>query len=605
MEHNKVDTELQDSYDDQEKWVLDSSTDSRGKIPLRSRTGAWRAALFIIGIEFSERLSYFGISTNLVVYLTTILHQDLKMAVKNANYWSGVTALMPLLGGFIADAYLGRYATVLLATTVYLMGLILLTLSWFIPGLKPCHENMCVEPRKAHEIAFFIAIYLIAIGTGGHKPSLESFGADQFEDGHSQERKMKMSYFNWWNAGLCAGIFTAVTVIVYVEDQIGWGVAGIILTIVMATSFIIFLIGKPFYRYRAPSGSPLTPMLQVLVAAIAKRHLSCPSDSSFLHELTKEECTKGRLLSSTKSLKYLDKAAVIEDQNENTTTAEKQSTWRLATVTKVEEVKLLINMIPIWFFTLAFGVCATQSGTLFIKQAMIMDRQIIGTNFIVPPASLFSLVALSIIITVTIYERVLVPLLIRATGNERGISILQRIGTGMVFSLIAMIIAALVEKKRLDYAKEHHMSKTMTLSAIWLAPQFIVLGIADAFTLVGLQEYFYDQVPDSMRSLGIAFYLSVLGSASFANNLLITVSDHLAEEISGKGWFGKDLNSSRLDRFYWMLAALTGANMCFFVMVAMKYTYKSVQPSLAVVADRGDDDDVETATGTNNTSKFT
>lgn len=49
MEHNKVDTELQDSYDDQQKWVLDSSTDSRGKIPLRARTGAWRAALFIIG----------------------------------------------------------------------------------------------------------------------------------------------------------------------------------------------------------------------------------------------------------------------------------------------------------------------------------------------------------------------------------------------------------------------------------------------------------------------------------------------------------------------------------------------------------------------------
>ena len=72
-------------------------------------------------IEFSERLSYFGIATSLVVYFTTILHQDLKMAVRNANYWSGVTTLMPLLGGFVADAYIGRYATVLLATLIYLM----------------------------------------------------------------------------------------------------------------------------------------------------------------------------------------------------------------------------------------------------------------------------------------------------------------------------------------------------------------------------------------------------------------------------------------------------------------------------------------------------
>ncbi|KAL1225581.1 Protein NRT1/ PTR FAMILY 5.7 [Cardamine amara subsp. amara] len=180
------------------------------------------------------------------------------------------------------------------------------------------------------------------------------------------------------------------------------------------------------------------------------------------------------------------------------------------------------------------------------------------------------------------------------------ISILQSIGTGMVFSLITMIIAAIVEKKRLDYTKQHHM--TMAMSVVWLAPQFIVIGIADSLTLVGLQEYFYDQVPDSMRSLGIAFYLSVIGAASFVNNILMTVSDHLAEKISGKGWFRKDLNSSHLDRFYWTLAASTAINRCFFVIVARRYTYKNVQPSLAVVVDGGDD--VETASVTH-TSKYT
>ena len=276
--------------------------------------------------------------------------------------------------------------------------------------------------------------------------------------------------------------------------------------------------------------------------------------------------------------------------------AEKESPWKLATVTKVEELKLLINMIPIWFFTLAFGICATQSTTFFIKQAIIMDRHI-GHSFIVPPSSMFALVALSMIISVTVYEKILVPLSRRLTGKERGISILQRIGTGMVFSLLAMIIAALVERKRLDYTKQHHVP----MNAIWLAPQFIVIGIADAFTLVGLQEYFYDQVPDSMRSLGIGLYLSVVGAASFVNNLLMTVTDRLAEEISGKTLFGKDLNSSRLDRFYWTLAALTAANICFFVFVARRYTYKSVQSSV-VVADGGDDVEAPSAP---NTLKYT
>lgn len=176
-------------------------------------------------------------------------------------------------------------------------------MSWFIPGLKPCQEEVCVEPKKAHVIAFFIAIYLISIGTGGHKPSLESFGADQFDGDHVEERKMKMSYFNWWNVVLCAGIITSVTAIVYIEDRVGWGVAGIILTTLMAISLVIFLIGKPFYRYRKPSGSPLTPMFQVFVAAIAKRNLPYPSDPSLLHEVSKKEFTNGRLLSHTKHLK--------------------------------------------------------------------------------------------------------------------------------------------------------------------------------------------------------------------------------------------------------------------------------------------------------------
>lgn len=450
------------------------------------------------------------------------------------------------------------------------MGLVLLTMSWFIPGLKPCHQEVCVEPRKAHEVAFFIAIYLISIGTGGHKPSLESFGADQFDDDHVEERKMKMSFFNWWNVSLCAGILTAVTAVAYIEDRVGWGVAGIILTVVMAISLIIFFIGKPFYRYRTPSGSPLTPILQVFVAAIAKRNLPYPSDPSLLHEVSKTEFTSGRLLCHTEHLKFLDKAAIIEDKNP--LALEKQSPWRLLTLTKVEETKLIINVIPIWFSTLAFGICATQASTFFIKQAITMDRHIGG--FTVPPASMFTLTALTLIISLTVYEKLLVPLLRSITRNQRGINILQRIGTGMIFSLITMIIAALVEKQRLD-----RTNNNKPMSVIWLAPQFMVIGFADAFTLVGLQEYFYHQVPDSMRSLGIAFYLSVIGAASFLNNLLITAVDTLAENFSGKSWFGKDLNSSRLDRFYWFLAGVIAANICVFVIVAKRCPYKSVQPS--------------------------
>ncbi|KAK4749502.1 hypothetical protein SAY87_026951 [Trapa incisa] len=552
--------------DEGEKWVHDSSIDHKGRVPLRASTGAWRASLFIIAIEFSERLSYFGLATSLIIYLTRVIHQDLKTAAKNVNYWSAVTLLMPLLGGFLADSYLGRYHTVYASAVIYITGLILLTMSRFVPSLKPS--------SNIHEVVFFLAIYMISIGTGGHKPALESFGADQFDDDHAGERKSKMSFFNWWNFGLCSGLLLGVTVIVYVQDRVSWGAADAILAAVMAMSLLVFVAGRPSYRYRVPSGSPLMPMARVLVAALIKRNLPSPSDPSELYERPDKspEKARGRLLYHTEKLKFLDKAAIVQDR------MKQAGPWRLATVTEVEEVKLILNMIPIWMVTLPFGICVAQGTTFFIKQGTTLDRHILGGHFIIPPASTFALAAVAMIISVTLYEKLLVPVLRRDTGNERGMNILQRIGIGMVFTALSMAAAALVERRRLGVVNRHGpLEGSASMSVLWLAPQFVVMGIGDGFTLVGLQEYFYDQVPDSMRSLGIAFYLSVIGAGNFLSSLLITAVDRMSRDRTGRSWFNKDLNSSRLDNFYWVLTVMAAVNLCVYVVLAKRYPYKSVQ----------------------------
>ncbi|KAJ4749209.1 Protein nrt1 ptr family 5.6 [Rhynchospora pubera] len=579
-----------DEGEEKQNWVYDSSVDYRGNIPRRCSTGAWKAARFIIAIEFSERLSYFGLATNLIIYLMRVLHQDLKTAARTANCWQGVTTLMPLLGGFLADAYLGRFSTVLCSTLLYLAGLVLLALSQLVPSLKPCDEVSCQQVRKVHEIIFFVGMYLVSIGTGGHKPSLESFGADQFDDGEAAERKQKMSYFNWWSCALCAGVLLGVTTIVYIQDKVGWGVADIVLMCIMGFALVIFLAGRLVYRYRDPEGSPLTPMLQVAVAAVAKRHLPNPSSASQLYELTASGSTTKRLLPRTNKLKFLDKAAIIEHKDdESAFTWQKVSPWRMATITQVEETKLILAMVPIWLACLPFGMCVAQVSTLFIKQASSMDRKL-SRNFELPPASVFSLAAIGMIISVTLYEKVLVPFLRKATGSERGISILKRIGIGMVFATAAMAVAAAVERKRLN-------SLPSSLSICWLVPQFLIMGFGDGFALVGLQEYFYDQVPDSMRSLGIALYLSVLGAASFLCSLLITVVDHLIQQTGKAGWFGKDLNTSRLDLFYTLLAGVNALNLCWYMYLASRYSYKSVQARVGT-AYSDDEDDVESRDAT-------
>ncbi|KAJ0915423.1 putative proton-dependent oligopeptide transporter family, major facilitator superfamily [Helianthus annuus] len=313
------------------------------------------------------------------------------------------------------------------------------------------------------------------------------------------------------------------------------------------------------------------------------RNLPYPSNPDELHEVSKSEKVQERLLCHTETFKFLDKAAIIDEQDYSDD--KQHNPWRLSTVTRVEEMKLLLNMIPIWLTSLPFGICVAQTTTFFIKQGALMNREI-TQSFILPPASIFSLTACGMILSVTVYDRILVPLSRRITRTERGITILQRIGIGMVFSVTTMIISAIVEKKRLTVVQNSSLHNSATMSVFWLAPQFIIIGIADGFTLVGLQEYFYDQVPDSLRSLGIALYLSVIGAANFLSSFLITIVDHVTTKVSGTSWFGKNLNSSRLDHFYLLLAVITASNLCVYVFLTSRYSYKNVQRKTQVaVAD--------------------
>jgi len=267
--------------------------------------------------------------------------------------------------------------------------------------------------------------------------------------------------------------------------------------------------------------------------------------------------------------RFLDKAAIIEDTHVD----QKHNPWRLATVTRVEETKLILNIIPIWLTSLATGICVAQGSTLFVKQAASMNLKL-SDSFTIPPASVSTAAAIGTLISVPIYDKIIVPMLRKITGNERGISILKRISIGFTFQVIVMIVAALVEAKRLRMNEQEASQNTM--SVFWLVPQYLILGFGDSFSLVGLQEYFYDQVPDSMRSLGMALYLSVIGVGSFLSSFLITIVDHVTEK-NGKSWIGKDINSSRLDRFYWMLAIINALNLCVYLFLAKRYTYKSVQ----------------------------
>lgn len=158
-----------------------------------------------------------------------------------------------------------------------------------VGGLKPVCRNGVCDPTKAQSAAFFVALYLIALGTGGIKPCVSSFGADQFDDSDESEKKKKSSFFNWFYFSINIGALVAALVLVWIQENIGWGWGFGIPAVAMAVAVLSFFSGTALYRHQQPGGSPLTRIAQVVVASFRKSGVKVPADKSLLYEISEKE----------------------------------------------------------------------------------------------------------------------------------------------------------------------------------------------------------------------------------------------------------------------------------------------------------------------------
>ncbi|KAK8662744.1 hypothetical protein V6N13_024635 [Hibiscus sabdariffa] len=556
-------------------YTKDGTTDFRNSPAIKNKTGTWKACPYILGNECCERLAYYGINTNLVNYLKFQLNQKNVAAVSNVTNWSGTCYVMPLIGAFLADAYLGRYWTIASFSMIYVLGMTILTLSASIHGLKPtCNENNICHPTGLQTGVFFLGLYLIALGTGGIKPCVSSFGADQFDDSDETEKKKKSSFFNWFYFSINIGALVASSVLVWIQTNVGWAWGFGIPAVAMAIAVASFFSGTRLYRNQRPGGSPLSRICQVIVASFRKVNVKVPNDKSLLYETTDEESmVRGsRKLDHTNQLSFFDKAAVVSSYDQIKGSI---NPWKLCTVTQVEELKSIIRLLPIWATGIIFSAVYSQMGTLFVLQGNTMDLHM-GGSFEIPSASLSLFDTISVIFWVPVYDRLIVPLARKFTGHKNGFTQLQRIAIGLVISIIAMLSSGTLELVRLREVKKHNYYevKHMPMSIFWQVPQYFIIGCAEVFTFIGQLEFFYEEAPDAMRSLCSALALTTSALGNYLSTFLVNMVASFSTRDGNLGWIPDNLNYGHLHYFFWLLAVLSVLNLGVYLMVASWYSYK-------------------------------
>ncbi len=164
--------------------------------------------------EMWERFSYYGMRAILVLFLTSSLMNDgwawsSEDALVLYGWYTGLVYLTPILGGFLADKFLGyRNATVL--------GAFIMTLG---------HASMALETFT--ESFFYLGLGLMIVGNGFFKPNISSIVGQLYKDGD----KRKDGGYTIFYMGINAGAFLGILLCGYIGEKVGWhlgfGLAGI------------------------------------------------------------------------------------------------------------------------------------------------------------------------------------------------------------------------------------------------------------------------------------------------------------------------------------------------------------------------------------------
>jgi solute carrier family 15 (peptide/histidine transporter), member 3/4 len=257
------------------------------------------------------------------------------------------------------------------------------------------------------------------------------------------------------------------------------------------------------------------------------------------------------------SCRFLDRASIYTGETD---------AWSYCSISQVEETKSFVKMLPILVSSVFCYFPFALFFTLTAPVASTMNTRLGGVR--IAPAALYAVPVLIQWIVLVLYNRLITPLVGRCTSGRYSTvtTHLVRAGVGFVFALLATIVAALVERKRMM------ATDPKNLSFLWMLPQFILVGLMEVTSFVGLMEFFSNQLPERIKALGSSMVFCIVGLSVWLDGAIVAVVSKVTKIGDGTGWLdGMTFDTTRLDLFYGLLAVLEFVSLLNFAFWARKY----------------------------------